>query len=149
MTENDIPDLRKHLNEIEQLAQERSGVVELIAAILQEMPVAVLGVNEQNEWVVWNHHAGVLFGLPPYAAPPEDWPHIYRCAETKADFESGTYMPPARLPLVRAMNGETVVGQRFYANGNHIEATAGTIEHRGGKCFIACLWIATEGEQTE
>lgn len=111
----------------------------ILEAILASIADGVVVADTEGRFVLWNQAAERLVGLGPSDTPPEHWPSHY-----------GVYLPdqvtpyPAeRLPLVRAIHGDSVDGdEQFVRNptapaGVWLRVTARPLtdaegRHRGG-----------------
>jgi hypothetical protein len=78
----------------------------ILRAILDALDTAIVVADETGRIVVWNRAATRIIGQGPIDAPAEEWTRCYGIFLS----DGRTPFPTERLPLVRAMAGESVEG---------------------------------------
>src|SRR4030067_3527064 len=76
----------------------------LLEAALENLPEAIIITDPKGYLVGHNRAAAAFFGERTNEIAPEDWPEEFGCFLDDAK----TYFPGERMPLVRALRGETV-----------------------------------------
>ena len=79
---------------------------QLLQSILDSMSDGVVAANLQGEFILFNPAAEAIVGLGPGGKGPQEWTERYGVYLPDAT----TPYPPERLPLARAIRGESVDG---------------------------------------
>lgn len=120
--------------------------------VLASMGEGLIAADESGRFLIFNDAAHSLMGRGPEDLPKEQWTQHY-----KVFLPDGiTPYPPDRLPLVRALHGESVqveliVEQPEALPGRYMEVTARPLRNaRGDLCGgVAVLHDVTERKQSE
>src|SRR5205823_6173490 len=80
---------------------DQSGVFRAVLASIAE---GVIVADERGKFLVWNAAAERMIGLGPKDTPLDKWAGLYGCYLP----DQKTPYPTERLPLVRALAGESV-----------------------------------------
>ncbi|HUD71428.1 MAG TPA: ATP-binding protein [Dongiaceae bacterium] len=84
----------------------------ILESILDSMSDGIAVADARGHLRMFNPAAADLLGLGPIDAPPGEWPQRYGFHEA----DKVTPFPPDRLPLVRAIHGESVDDQELYVS---------------------------------
>lgn len=127
--------------ELEHRVAERTTQLErqhaLQGLILEHIADGVVVADPDGRFLLWNAKAAQIVGSGPKAVPPEAWPGHFGIFRD----EGGEPVPPAELPLVRAMRGETIDNVELFlrnpegGEGRWVQVTARPL--RGGNGEIA------------
>jgi CheY-like chemotaxis protein len=85
----------------ERVAKEQAAV---LSSILDSIADAVVVADESGKFIHWNAAANAIMPLGPVSAAPDTWSQMYGLYES----DQSTLLPTDRIPLVRAMRGESV-----------------------------------------
>jgi len=77
----------------------------MLKAVLDNMGEGLIAAHEDGRFIIWNDAARHLMGRGPENLPTEQWTPHYQVYLP----DGITPYPPDRLPLVRAMHGESVL----------------------------------------
>ena len=119
----------------------------MLKLILQSVGEGLIAADREGKFIIWNDSAKKLMGRDSASLPSDQWTHYY-----KVFLPDGvTPYPPERLPLVRALRGESVqvelmVEQPEHAESVFLEVTARPMKDaEGGLCGgVAVLRDITE-----
>ena len=109
--------------------------VRVLDAIIRSMTEGVTVADLQGRFTLFNPSAERIVGIAMTDRPPEEWPDLYGIYYE----DRATRVPPDHLPLVRAIRGETVVGQDLFLrnpgvpNGAHINVNATPLRDETGE----------------
>lgn len=78
--------------------------------IIECLPIGVIIVNSQAGFTIFNREARRILGMGPLDIEYSSWPESYGCYLP----DKMTLYHPDRLPLVRALHGETVVDELMF-----------------------------------
>ena len=82
----------------------------LLQSILDHVGDGVIAVDKQGRFLLWNRHAQELLGMGAADLPPDQWSSHYGIYRTPNDEP----LPRQELPLIRALQGETVREQELF-----------------------------------
>ena len=103
-------ELRQTKEALEVRVTERTADLELanlrLQAVLKALPVAVIIADTKGQIVETNQLAAQIWGSPPQTLQDEHGRAVYQAWQT----DTRTHLRREDLPLTRALNGETVVG---------------------------------------
>ena len=106
--------LEERLAESDRSNREQAGNLQvktrILTSILDSMSDGVAVADAGGHLRMFNQAAARLLGLGPVDAPPGEWPERYGFHET----DQVTPFPHDRLPLVRAIRGESVDDQELF-----------------------------------
>ncbi len=80
-----------------------------LETIVDNIPEAVIVMDPQGRLLLMNRAAESLLGKPHSDSEPENWPETYGLYLD----DGSTYYPGDKLPMVRALRGETVEGEEM------------------------------------
>ena len=86
------------------LQQDARAYERFLSAVLHHLSDALVACDADGRLTVFNPAAQRLHGLPATPVPPEQWASYYDLFEA----DGATPLSPDRIPLVRALRGETV-----------------------------------------
>jgi PAS domain S-box-containing protein len=86
----------------------------MFQSILDHVGDGVVAVDGQGRFLLWNHRAEELLGTGAADIAPADWPSHYGLYRAPND----TLLELEELPLMRALQGETVRNQDLYIRHN-------------------------------
>lgn len=78
--------------------------------IIECLPIGAIIVNSEGRFTIFNREARRILGMGPQDVEYTSWPQTYGCYFG----DKITLYPPDRLPLVRALHGETVVDELMF-----------------------------------
>ena len=90
----------------EELARSREALEEqtrMLNLVLESMGEGLIAADQEGNFLIWNDSAKKLLGQGPADLSTEEWSSHYGCYEE----DGKTPIPTERLPLVRAMRGES------------------------------------------
>ena len=124
----------------------------MLKLILESMGEGLIAADAEGHFLIWNDAANKLMGRGAADVPPEGWTPHYQVYLADAI----TPCPADRLPLVRALSGESVQEELMIrppepGEEKFIEVTARPLKHargtlRGG---VAVLHDITERRRSE
>jgi PAS domain S-box-containing protein len=82
----------------------------LLQSILDHVGDGVIAVDKQGRFLLWNRRAQELLGMGAADLPPAEWSSHFGIYRTPNDEP----LPWQQLPLIRALQGETVRDQELY-----------------------------------
>ena len=88
---------------------------QLMQTIFESMREGVIVVDVECEVVLANPSAERIFGMKALEAMPRDWSLTYGIYETDQE----TLVPEDRIPLRRALYGETTVEEEYFIRNEH------------------------------
>ena len=109
--------------------------VQVLDAIIRSMGDGVVVADAQMRFSVFNPSAERIIGLGATDRPPEEWTDLYGLFYPDAV----TPVPTDKLPLVRAVRGETVEDQRVFIrnaripDGAYISVNASPVSSESGE----------------
>jgi PAS domain S-box-containing protein len=148
---------RRMADQAEQLLQQTEELVRsqgaleaqtrMLKLILESVGEGLIAADREGHFIIWNDSAKKLMGRDPASLPSDQWTDYY-----KVFLPDGvTPYPTERLPLVRALQGESVrlelmVEQPEGAEGVFLEVAARPMKDtEGGSCgAVAVLRDITE-----
>jgi PAS domain S-box-containing protein len=80
------------------------GQTRMLKLVLESMGEGLVAADKQGRFLIWNDAATKLLGRGPADVAPEGWAPHYGCYEP----DGIALIPSDRLPLVRALNGESL-----------------------------------------
>lgn len=86
------------------------GESRLLQLVLSSMAEGVIVVDQNGRFPIWNPAAERIVGIGPLEIPFGTWPEVYGFYLP----DQATHCPVDRLPLVRAMRGESVDQAEFF-----------------------------------
>jgi PAS domain S-box-containing protein len=89
---------------------------ELLEAILSSIGSGVMVCNSEGKFLLFNEMATQILGLGATTAPPENWAQFYGLYQA----DKKTLLKEEQIPLVRAMNGETVDKIQVYVRNRGV-----------------------------
>lgn len=108
--------------ESERALQERSEQLfrqqEILESVLRSIGDGVVVADANGKFLIWNPAATRLMGIGPMDIPPDRWTRTY--GVFLADGTSPC--PVERLPLVRAIRGESVDGETLFIKNQELNA---------------------------
>jgi PAS domain S-box-containing protein len=139
----------------EELAQSRQALEDqtvMFKLVLENMGEGLIAADREGHFLIWNNAAMELMGRGPVELPTADWTPHY-----KVFLPDGvTPYPPERLPLVRALRGESVtveliVRQPNNEAGKFMEVTARPLKDAPGNLCggVAVLRDITQRKASE
>jgi len=165
-TNTDISDRKQAEEQLAQLAVELAQQAEdlersrgdleaqtsMLKLVLESMGEGLIAADQEGHFLLWNGAANVLMGRGATDLPTEQWTPHYKVFLA----DGVTPCPPDRLPLVRALYGESVKVELMVQPpepepGTFIEVTARPLKDprgnlRGG---VAVLHDITERKRSE
>ena len=78
--------------------------------IIERLPIGVIIVDSLARFTIFNREARRILGMGPQDVEYSSWPQAYGCYFG----DKITLYPPDRLPLVRALHGETVFDELMF-----------------------------------
>jgi PAS domain S-box-containing protein len=126
--------------DLEQRVAQRTAALEaqtrVFKLVLDSMGEGLIAADGEGRFIIWNDSAKKLMGRDAASLPSDQWTQYY-----KVFLPDGvTPFPPERLPLVRALRGESaqvelMVEQPEGADGVFLEVTARPMKDaEGGLC---------------
>lgn len=94
----------RFIKDNEEYQKEITGQRKLFSSVLESLSDGVMVANQKGEFVVANPAATRLTGISKHSSPSSEWTKTYGCFLP----DGVTPFPNDRLPLVRAIRGETV-----------------------------------------
>ncbi|MDH4156720.1 MAG: SpoIIE family protein phosphatase [candidate division Zixibacteria bacterium] len=94
-----------HLNRVAQATG-----ADILWSALQSIPLGIIVVDLKGDFLVFNQAAERMLGVGAAKMHPSDWAAAYGCCLP----DKVTPYPTDRLPLLRAMRGETVTDEPMY-----------------------------------
>jgi C4-dicarboxylate-specific signal transduction histidine kinase len=88
----------------------------LLQSILEHVGDGVIAIDKGGRVLLWNRRAQELIGMGATEVSPDQWSRHYGVFQSP----NGEYLPTRELPLVRALQGETVRNQELYIHNPHI-----------------------------
>jgi PAS domain S-box-containing protein len=139
----------------EELANSRQALETqtlMLQSVLDSMGEGLIAADRQGHFLIWNDSAKKLMGRGAFDLPTEQWTPHY-----KVFLPDGiTPCPPDRLPLVRALHGESVQVELMIehperADGVFLEVTARPLKDNQGNLGggVAVLHDITERKAAE
>jgi PAS domain S-box-containing protein len=139
----------------EELANSRQALETqtlMLESVLASMGEGLIAADRQGHFLIWNDAAKKLMGRDASDLPTEEWTPHY-----KVFLPDGiTPFPPDRLPLVRALQGESVqvelmIEHPEHADGIFLEVTARPLTDNQGNFGggVAVLRDITESKAAE
>src|ERR1700722_4422462 len=116
----------------------------MLQSVLDSMGEGLIAADREGNFLIWNDSANKLMGRKASNLPTEQWTPHY-----KVFLPDGmTPCPPDRLPLVRALHGESVQVELMIehpdrANRVCLEVTARPLKDNQGTCGAALPCFAT------
>ncbi len=99
--ETRLATLAEELSASRQELEEKALMLQLV---LDSMGEGLVAADQEGRFIIWNDSAKKLLGQGAADVPPEQWSAHYRCYLA----DGVTLHPVDRLPLVRALHGESV-----------------------------------------
>jgi PAS domain S-box-containing protein len=120
----------------EELARSRQALETqtlMLQSVLDSMGEGLVAADEQGRFILWNPAAEKILGQGAASVPPDQWSQHYRVYKD----DTITPFPADRLPLARAIQGETATAEMFVHNpelnqGVWIEVSGGPLADRKG-----------------
>ncbi|MGD8931308.1 MAG: ATP-binding protein, partial [Chromatiales bacterium] len=121
----------------------------LLESILDHVGDGVIAVDKQGRFLLWNRRAQELLGMGAAAVPPARWSRhfgIYRTPNSEP-------LPLRELPLMRALQGETVRNQELYihnpdnAQGCWVSVFARPLYTKEGK-IMGAVAVLVDSEES-
>ncbi len=109
--------------------------VQVLDAIIRSMGDGVVVADARMRFSVFNPSAERIIGMGMTDRPPDEWSELYGLFYADAV----TPVPPEKLPLVRAVGGETVEDQRLFVrnvrvpDGVYISVNASPVRGESGE----------------
>ena len=105
----------------------------MLQSVLDSMAEGLVAADEQGKFIIWNPAARKILGLGAANLPAPDWTRHYGLYQE----DMVTPFPPDRLPLARAIRGESSSAQMFVRNpeleqGTWIEVGGGPLKDKNG-----------------
>ncbi|MGB6811676.1 MAG: PAS domain S-box protein, partial [Candidatus Sulfotelmatobacter sp.] len=105
----------------------------MLQSVLDSMAEGLVAADEQGKFIIWNPAARKILGLGAANLPAPDWTRHYGLYQE----DMVTPFPPDRLPLARAIRGESSSAQMFVRNpqieqGTWIEVGGGPLKDKDG-----------------
>jgi PAS domain S-box-containing protein len=105
----------------------------MLQSVLDSMAEGLVAADEQGKFLIWNRAAERIVGYGPTDLPTQEWSEHYGNYLP----DEVTAFPTERLPLVRAIHGETSTAEIFVRNpkvvaGAWIEATGHPLKGADG-----------------
>ena len=124
----------------------------LFQLVLDSMGEGLIAADPEGHFVLWNDSASKLMGRNPADLPTEEWTQHYQVYLP----DGSTPYPPDRLPLVRALRGESVQTELIIqhpggADGVFLEVAARSMRDSDGRLCggVAVLRDVTERKRAE
>jgi len=116
----------------------------MLQSVLDSMGEGLIAADREGKFLIWNESANKLMGRKASNLPTEQWTPHYQVFLP----DEITPYPPDRLPLVRALHGESVqvelmVEHPDRANRVCLEVTARPLKDNQGTCGAALPCFAT------
>ena len=116
----------------------------MLQSVLDSMGEGLIAADREGNFLIWNDSANKLMGRKASNLPTEQWTPHYQVFLP----DEITPYPPDRLPLVRALHGESVqvelmVEHPDRANRVCLEVTARPLKDNQGTCGAALPCFAT------
>jgi PAS domain S-box-containing protein len=165
-TNTDISERKEAEERLTKLAQELASQAEdlahsrgdleaqtaMLKLVLDSMGEGLIAADREGHFLLWNDAANEIMGRNATDVPPEEWAPHYQVFLP----DGVTPCPTDRLPLVRALQGESVLVQLIVLSpetvpGRFIEVTARPLrDARGNLCGgVAVLHDITERKRSE
>jgi PAS domain S-box-containing protein len=165
-TNTDISERKEAEERLAQLAKELTQQAEdlvrsrteleaqtaMLKLVLDSMGEGLIAADQEGHFLLWNDAANEIMGRGAADLPPEQWTPHYEVFLP----DGITPCPTDRLPLVRALQGESVQVQLIVRSpettpGRFLEVTARPLKDTGGKLSggVAVLHDITERKQSE
>ncbi|MFZ0146095.1 MAG: PAS domain S-box protein [Candidatus Sulfotelmatobacter sp.] len=105
----------------------------MLQSVLDSMAEGLVAADEQGKFIIWNPAARKILGLGAANLPAPDWTRHYGLYQE----DMVTPFPPDRLPLARAIRGESSSAEIFVRNpqieqGTWIEVGGGPLKDKDG-----------------
>jgi signal transduction histidine kinase len=118
-------ELARQAEELLRSSAIRAEQARTLKSVLDNLNDAVMAADVHGNFLIWNPATERIMGKPISGLPPEEWPSRYQIYQP----DGVTPCPYEDLPLVRAMNGESMYAELFLRCGNEshgawIEAAA-------------------------
>ncbi len=147
--EETLTELNRDLeNRVAQRTEELARQHVLQRLILENVADGVIVSDREGRFLLWNRKAEQIVGAPPADVPPGRWAAHFGVFSD----ESGDPLPTEELPLVRAMNGESIDSAELYLRnpkrkeGRWVQVTARPLRDADGAIAggVAALLDVTE-----
>jgi PAS domain S-box-containing protein len=140
-------ELSRQSVELSRTAEALEAQSAMLKLILESVGEGLIAADREGNFIIWNDSAKKLMGRDSANLPSDQWTQYY-----KVFLPDGvTPFPPERLPLVRALRGESVqvelmVEQPDHADGIFLEVTARPMKDAEGN---SCGGVAVLRDITE
>ena len=112
----DITRLKKTENRLRKTTNLLEHRVQLMKSIFNSMSDGVVVADEHGKFTMYNPSARKYVGMVVPDTPVQDWATTYGMYYT----DKSTVFPPDDVPLVRAINGESVDGVEMYVQNSAV-----------------------------